>query len=847
MNLRQICIFTITLACAFITNGSNISGTDGSLEKKIIKSSPSVQWKQIGPGQGGSAYGFFINPHNSKQIFYSSDMGCTYKSEDGGDNFTPVTGGDNNYKSVVNKMQDMAFCKKNKKLIYTGGNRKIFKSMDSGNTWINITPYKLFPKLVPKVGAIAYDKDNEAIVYAGFGYKYWRKYKRLKLNEKFKDRRGNSPFPVIFSTNSGKSWKKAKGIPANTQIYRIIVDPRKSKDLVYATTNLGIFTSADKGQSWEKMSTSGFPHLDCAEMDYYYDKQKGEFILYVLLWTRYSTDNSVLKFHGGIYKSPDNGKNWECISDKLNLKLTKSWLGRVKRSLKLPNHSAKSALQIFCSLKVHPTNKNIIFTGTARIATGLIAPWGIWQTIDGGKSWKICTVFNRSLNSAVKAAKNVDVDWVKFKVGTGQAVITRGHVLDIAKSEPNILFFSAGMATFKSIDCGKTWQQWDNHVISEGENSIEIIGRNTCNTGFKAAFFDYSDKNHVYLGAWDIGIWVTDNGGKTIKKYRQTLKNKSIRSNQVNLGGIHAVAVDPDDANIVYCGTSQWNGSGHFFVSKDKGKYFSYLSSPNYGKKTTHYGHINSIVIIPGNNKKKENLIFISGSSVFRQNQPSKKLGFGIKVSKDNGKTWSKRNNGLPSHINVQKLAYCKKTNELFCLVNSFKKDGSVSFSGLYSSKNYGKQWQCITKTLKIHASDFVVNKNNPDNIYIATVNTRLALGALKLHKLGKREKNPNGGLWVTYNKGKSWQRIFKANIVTAVELNPDDDAIYLANSYMVWDNITLNPGIFRSKDKGKTWEKINNGLAGNFNICSLKFNPYKKGELWAGSFGLGMYVTLVK
>lgn len=104
-----------------------------------------------------------------------------------------------------------------------------------------------------------------------------------------------------------------------------------------------------------------------------------------------------------------------------------------------------------------------------------------------------------------------------------------------------------------------------------------------------------------------------------------------------------------------------------------------------------------------------------------------------------------------------------------------------------------------------------------------------------------------DGLIHVTRDDGKSWQN------VTPPELTPWSKVVMLDAShfdvneaYAAIDRHRLEdtePCIYRTRDSGKTWQKITNGLPAGVYMQTVKEDPERKGLLFAGT-ELGVFVS---
>jgi photosystem II stability/assembly factor-like uncharacterized protein len=97
-----------------------------------------------------------------------------------------------------------------------------------------------------------------------------------------------------------------------------------------------------------------------------------------------------------------------------------------------------------------------------------------------------------------------------------------------------------------------------------------------------------------------------------------------------------------------------------------------------------------------------------------------------------------------------------------------------------------------------------------------------------------------DGLIWLTTDGGKDWNNITppqlsawqKVSIVEASHTDPQ--TAYAAINTLRLDD--LRPHIYRTRDSGKTWSEIINGIPANENVNAVREDPQRKGLLFAGT-----------
>jgi photosystem II stability/assembly factor-like uncharacterized protein len=148
-----------------------------------------------------------IDPKNTNVIYAGTWGGGVFKSTNKGINWTRISGIGSWW------VYCLAIDPKNTQTIYTGTNSGIFKSTDSGKSWIKINTGLLDSDV--EVYSLAINPVNTQIIYSGTG-------------------------DVFKSINGGKKWTRINAGLTDTEVDSIAIDP-KNTETIYAGTLNGIF------------------------------------------------------------------------------------------------------------------------------------------------------------------------------------------------------------------------------------------------------------------------------------------------------------------------------------------------------------------------------------------------------------------------------------------------------------------------------------------------------------------------------------------------------------------------------------------------------------------------------
>ncbi|MEI6312380.1 MAG: glycosyl hydrolase [Bacteroidota bacterium] len=154
----------------------------------------------------------------------------------------------------------------------------------------------------------------------------------------------------------------------------------------------------------------------------------------------------------------------------------------------------------------------------------------------------------------------------------------------------------------------------------------------------------------------------------------------------------------------------------------------------------------------------------------------------------------------------------------------------SVSIGkGIYKSTDAGDNWICMGLEKTEHISKVVLDPRNTEVIYVS------APGALW-------NDSPDRGLYKTTDGGKTWNKILFVDEHTGcadVVINPKNPDIIYASMWefrrkpYAFNSGGKGSGLYKSIDGGKTWKKIQNGLAeGDLGRIAISVSPVNPDNL---------------
>ena len=248
----------------------------------------------------------------------------------------------------------------------------------------------------------------------------------------------------------------------------------------------------------------------------------------------------------------------------------------------------------------------------------------------------------------------------------------------------------------------------------------------------------------------------------------------------------------PEEPDALYCGVEP----DALFRTRDGGETWSLVRSlfdhPHRPRWMPSNGGLALHTILPDPSDNQRMYVAISAGGVYRTD--------------DGGQTWKARNRGVRVMFTpdkypefgqcVHKIALHPAHPERLFLQNHF---------GLYRSDDRAENWTDIANGMP---SDFgfamVIHPRNPDWVYIVPVESDqfrcTCDGRLRVY----RTRN-GGGSWEPLMRGLSQKRAYETVLRDAMTMDCLDPlGVYFG---------TRSGQLFGSRDEGKTWEKILDGL----------------------------------
>ena len=481
---------------------------------------------------------------------------------------------------------------------------------------------------------------------------------------------------------------------------------------------------------------------------------------------------------GGVWKTVNSGTTWTPIFDN------------------------QKSYSIGC-ITLDPQNPNTIWVGTGENVGGRHVGYGdgIYKSDDGGLSWKNMGLLNSEhLSKIIIHPKNSKIIWVASQGPLWSKGGERG--------------------IYKSNDGGKSWKRTLGDDEWIGATDI-VIDQNNSDILYAATWQRHRTVAGYLGGGPGSGIHKSVDGGETWKKLTNGLPSS-------NMGKI-GLTIAPQNTNIIYAAIELDRRTGGVYKSIDKGGSWKKMNDAVAGGTGPHY--YQEIFASPHN----FNEIYLADNY--------------MQVSYDGGKTFERMNES-EKHVDNHAVAF-KKSDPNYILIGC---DG-----GLYESFDNTKNWKFIdnlpiTQFYKIAVDDsepfyYVyggTQDNNTqgapsqtDNIHgIRNSDWFVVLGG-DGHQPATEPGNPN----IIYAQ---WQQgnLNRHNRKTGENINiKPQPKLGEKSERFNWDAPILvsphNPTtiyfgsqrLWKSKDRGDSWETISNDLTKNIQRIQTSF--YGKKQKW--------------
>ena len=268
-------------------------------------------------------------------------------------------------------------------------------------------------------------------------------------------------------------------------------------------------------------------------------------------------------------------------------------------------------------------------------------------------------------------------------------------------------------------------------------------------------------------------------------------------------GRVVGLAVDP-------------NNPSHYFVAAASGGVWKTLNAgttwtPVFDREGSY--SIGCIVLDP------KNPLTVWVGTGENNSQRSVSYGNGVYRSDDGGKTW--KNVGLKSSEHIGRIAIDPKDSNIVYVAAQGPLWGPGGDRGLYKTTDGGKTWKQILKISEhTGVTDVVIDPQNPETLYAAAYQRRRHMWTLV-------DGGPESALYKSTDAGATWNKL-RAGLPTT-ELGRIGLTISPVDSNVIYATVEAadrKGGIFRSNDRGGSWERRNEFDAGAMYYSRIVADP---------------------
>ncbi|NVO19022.1 MAG: T9SS type A sorting domain-containing protein [Bacteroidetes bacterium] len=556
---------------------------------------------------------------------------------------------------------------------------------------------------------------------------------------------------------------------------------------IYIGTNDGLLVSADNGQTFNTMSVSGIPSGEYI-LSFAGAKQDGHLKFYCLtttsVWAGFTYGDNYWGEMSGVYNMDNADGSWHQA------------MGGIASGSDFP---------VFVGMSANNT-------GIAYLAGGSSVNYPIVMKSVAGAAWT--HVFLTASN------QNIYTGWSGFGGDHGWSYPEAPFGFTVDRNDANTLMFSDYGGVHITKDAGLTWHQ--KYLDPDFENPMgqsTPIGKSYHGNGLENTScwqLLWADSLSMYGGYSDItGIYSVDKGyeWKFIPGLTQNTIYRLVKNTDGKIYAATSSIHDMYQSTRIY--DAQINsGTGAVYFAPSNGGNFSLLHN---------FGHpVTWIAIDPANPGRMY-------ASVAHSNKAT--IG-GIYVTNNleagSSSTWTKmpnppEANGHPFNITVL------NNGDLVVSYSARKPSSSKAFtdsSGVFYYNNLASTWSKRSDpNMRFWTQDVVVDPNDP---------TQSTWYSCVFNGWGTTGINGTGGLFRTYDKGLTWNRIsdeYRVNSCTIDPLNPN--RIYMT---------TETNGLWFSNDASSAQPGFNRVPEYPFrHPVRVFYNPFKQDEIWVTGFGAGV------
>ena len=682
-------------------------------------------FKVVGPGGGGAMFRPVVSPHDPNTVLVACDMTGAYITHDGGKSWRMF-----NLRGVA---EFSVFDPQDKNIIYVKSTA-LWRSQDRGDTWKLVYPQ---PAAVRGVKMNS-DHSDEDVLADPDPLKNISAMAIDPANSKIlyaaTGERNKGPFALYISKDAGESWSKLTDLPAPA--LKVFISQTVTQD-----QRIVVAAGADFIDIWKSSALSTVP------------VPPGKKI----------TDISV-----GF--TAQQNPVFYAISDELTASVSDD-LGATWRKVRIPQGAAKQ--RAIATSLLHPETAYVSYRD---LEDGGLKYMGVAKTTDTGRTWNL--VWKEDINPAGKPGANVHDAWITPKFGSDWA--ENPLTLSVANQDANLVYATDLGRTMKSSDGGATWNAVYSQKSSEGAGYTTTGLDVTTSYGYH---FDPFDKNRQFISTTDIGLFRSEDGGKSWIQSTDGVPRDWRNTT-------YWIVFDPSVKGRVWSVNSwthdlprpkMWRRSGvakyrgGVCISNDGGKTWT---KSNDGMEQTAA----TFILLDPSSPVDSRTLYVTG------------FGRGVYKSTNGGKTWALKNNGITQKEPFAWRISRDNKGALYLLIARRSEDGSINTDkdgAIYRSTDGAEHWTRVAVPEGANAPNgLAIDPKDPNRLYLAT--WARATG----------EHGDGGGIYLSEDAGKTWKQVLdRDRHIYDITIDPRDSKILYAAGF--------ESSAWISHDAGEHWTRI--------------------------------------
>ncbi len=207
--------------------------------------------------------------------------------------------------------------------------------------------------------------------------------------------------------------------------------------------------------------------------------------------------------------------------------------------------------------------------------------------------------------------------------------------------------------------------------------------------------------------------------------------------------------------------------------------------------------------------------------------------GGGVWKTDDAGVTWNNVSDGFvhAGSVGAVSVSQSHPTIVYVGMGEACLRGNISNGDGIYKSTDAGKTWTHVGLADSSQIGRMQIHPTNPDLVYVAAIG----------HPYGP---NLERGVFRTKDGGKTWQKVLFVDDKTGaadIAMDPSNPQVLYATTWQVlrtpWNITSTGPGggLYKSTDGGDTWSKLSAGLpTSNLGKIGVTVSPANPARVWA-------------